>query len=269
MKSEAIASLFKYYESADNRTGNELGGYMGIRKHGSILLLITLMVLTFLGFSPNKSEAATFELIGQRTIQAEVTGAIGGSTAPYVFQQFSGDVVMFNQIAGMEPYRNVLFSGQLVNFQKYWYKLEISYNVTGTVVNYASFDGPTSDINAFGRTYPNGILMQNLIHQVAYDVKLYRLNKNSDPVVSVNTANILASQNPGYNTIKLTGRVFDPDGDQVTITATIGTITKSVKVTAPTAMPAADNWTLTWVLPADSVPEGVYTNITTRADDGK
>jgi len=94
---------------------------------------------------------------------------------------------------------------------------------------------------------------------------------NNDPVVSVSTTvNMAVSMKTGYTLIKLTGNVHDPDGDAVTVSAAIGGIQKTFTVSpAPTSLPAADNWSLTWDLAMDQVPEGRYSNVVITASDNK
>jgi len=93
---------------------------------------------------------------------------------------------------------------------------------------------------------------------------------NQTPVISVSDhQSITVSQINSFNTVTLRGKVYDPDGDSVTVSAKIAGIQKTISVAAPTSNPTADNWTLTWVLPADNIPEGTYSNVVITADDGK
>ncbi|WP_027352047.1 Ig-like domain-containing protein [Desulfotomaculum nigrificans] len=98
---------------------------------------------------------------------------------------------------------------------------------------------------------------------------------NRAPVISLSTNDDMqVSAVSGYNVISLSGKVFDLDGDNLTcdnvaVSVTLGGVTKTVNLTpAPNSLPDADNWTLTWDVAADNIPEGDYTNITITADDG-
>jgi len=99
----------------------------------------------------------------------------------------------------------------------------------------------------------------------------FTVRHNSPPIITVSsTSNMSASEKPGYNVITLSGKVSDTDRDTLTITATIAGILKSVVIgNAPASLPVNDNWTLSWTMPADLIPEGTYSNIVISADDGK
>ncbi|MED4353598.1 Ig-like domain-containing protein [Schinkia azotoformans] len=82
---------------------------------------------------------------------------------------------------------------------------------------------------------------------------------NSDPVI-----NIVSNGNPTLSeggTATLSGTVNDPDGDIVTISATVGGKAKSTTVTG------SGSWSLTWS--GSELAEGTYSNIVISANDGK
>ncbi|MEG6512423.1 Ig-like domain-containing protein [Desulforamulus ruminis] len=92
---------------------------------------------------------------------------------------------------------------------------------------------------------------------------------NSPPVLTVPQQDQYRSAVPGHEIITLSGKVHDLDGDQVTISATINGVTKSTAVNpAPTSTPGSDNWTLTWNVAEDGIPEGAYTGMAMTATDG-
>ncbi len=61
-------------------------------------------------------------------------------------------------------------------------------------------------------------------------------------------------------------KVWDPDADTVTVTATIAGLTRTVAIVAPATSPAAANVTLAWDI--YSLPEGTYTNVPVTISDG-
>lgn len=61
-------------------------------------------------------------------------------------------------------------------------------------------------------------------------------------------------------------KVWDPDADTVTVTATVAGLTRSVTLVAPTTTPAQDNVTLSWDI--YSIPEGTYSNMQVSVTDG-
>lgn len=110
----------------------------------------------------------------------------------------------------------------------------------------------------------------------AQDFKTFTLSSdelrrylNSSPSLSITSNNHVLSEEPGHNTLTISGKVSDPDQDNVTVSATIGGKTKSTTIKAPATMPSADNWTLRWDVKADSLPEGRFSNIDIKADDQK
>lgn len=95
---------------------------------------------------------------------------------------------------------------------------------------------------------------------------------NKIPSVSLTTptTNQSFSAVDGHNTITYSGRVYDPDGDRVDVSVTMGGVTKTVSVNpAPTTDPGVDNWSVVFSMPADNVPEGLYnsSNVTIQAID--
>ena len=90
-------------------------------------------------------------------------------------------------------------------------------------------------------------------------VTIQRLAKNTAPVISLST-----NTNPTLSeggTATLTGTVNDPDGDTVTISATVGGKAKSTTVVG------SGTWSLSWS--GAELAEGRYSNILITADDGK
>ncbi|GIP22841.1 S-layer homology domain-containing protein [Paenibacillus sp. J22TS3] len=94
---------------------------------------------------------------------------------------------------------------------------------------------------------------------------------NQIPEIELSDSNgrhILSSGN-GNETFTLTGKAADKDGGDVTVRATLGGVTKTATVTgAPTALPGADNFTLTWNAAADHPANGTFNNLSVTVDDG-
>lgn len=97
--------------------------------------------------------------------------------------------------------------------------------------------------------------------------------ENGAPTITITNpqANLYAGGRDGYSSVTITGKVSDPDGDPVTVTATIGGEPRSVLVeSTPTSPPESDNFTITWdVYDAPLRPnEGVNKEIAFIATDG-
>ncbi|WP_068614792.1 S-layer homology domain-containing protein [Paenibacillus tuaregi] len=94
---------------------------------------------------------------------------------------------------------------------------------------------------------------------------------NQIPEIELSDSNgthILSSGN-GNETFTLTGKAADKDAGDVTVRATLGGVTKTATVTgAPTALPGADNFTLTWNAAADHLANGTFNNLSVTVDDG-
>ncbi|MDD3394258.1 MAG: S-layer homology domain-containing protein, partial [Anaerotignum sp.] len=78
---------------------------------------------------------------------------------------------------------------------------------------------------------------------------------------------VLRSEADGHNDdFAIALKVWDPDGDDVTITATLMGLVRTTTIAAPTTEPTDANVTLSWDI--KSIPEGSYNNIDVTADDG-
>ncbi|MED0672114.1 Ig-like domain-containing protein [Aneurinibacillus aneurinilyticus] len=88
-------------------------------------------------------------------------------------------------------------------------------------------------------------------------VVVARQRKNQNPVLSISTGNMALSE----GICSLSGTVNDPDGDTVTISATIAGMTKQTTVVG------SGGWTLSW--PVSDLPQGQYSNIAITANDGQ
>ncbi|RUT38693.1 hypothetical protein EJP82_26850 [Paenibacillus anaericanus] len=86
---------------------------------------------------------------------------------------------------------------------------------------------------------------------------------NTAPIISVSNSGDSSLYNDG-GTFSILGTVQDADNDTVTVSSTIGGVTKSTTVTGTSK---AKSWTLTWS--GAELPLGVYTNPTVTATDSK
>jgi hypothetical protein len=146
----------------------------------------------------------------------------------------------------------------------------IAHCYTATTVNYGKAKGVTNTRGDFLSTVSNS----NRNYYPDNGIKngywyVYKGVLNNSPIVSLSTSNNQTlSEVTGNNRIVISGKVSDPDGESVTVTATIGGVSKSLIVSpAPTTLPTADNWQLIWILPQDLITEGVYSNILVTAID--
>lgn len=77
------------------------------------------------------------------------------------------------------------------------------------------------------------------------------------------------STQSGSESFSITGKVSDGDGGDVTVSATLGGVTKTALVpSAPKTMPGAENFTLTWNTSTDHIGNGTVSNLSVKADDG-
>ncbi len=80
-------------------------------------------------------------------------------------------------------------------------------------------------------------------------------------------ADAMRSEAAGFNDdFVLSLKVWDPDADIVTVTATIDGLTRTVTAAMPTTEPASANVTLSWDV--FSLTEGTYSNIDVSVSDG-
>lgn len=93
---------------------------------------------------------------------------------------------------------------------------------------------------------------------------------NHTPSIELTDSNVnyVISEVAPHNTVTLSGKIFDPDGDNCSVTASVYGITKSVNVTSvPDSLPGSDNWSLQW--DGSELPEGDYTYIVITVTDAK
>jgi len=84
--------------------------------------------------------------------------------------------------------------------------------------------------------------------------------------VITNNTNSTRSEVSGHNNdFNLELKVFDPDGDSVTVSATIAGIKREVTITAPKTVPASANVVLSWDI--FSLPEATYSNVVVTLKD--
>lgn len=113
-----------------------------------------------------------------------------------------------------------------------------------------------SNIQDIDKTYPD-----NGIHTDSYWY-VKKATTNMFPVLTVDNSDVIVNKNS--HEILLKGSVMDADNDNVTITATISGISKSVSI-KDTSL--SKTWQLKWT--DKELEEGIYSGITISADDGK
>ncbi|BFH26159.1 hypothetical protein J6TS7_32410 [Paenibacillus dendritiformis] len=102
-----------------------------------------------------------------------------------------------------------------------------------------------------------GILWDTATTYLRVDVELEFSPPNSPPSIKVN--NDATKYIGAANTLVISGSATDPDGDTLTVSAAVAGIVKSTTTKG--------DWSLTW--PAAELPEGTFSNITIKADDGR
>ncbi|BFH18150.1 hypothetical protein J6TS7_38080 [Paenibacillus dendritiformis] len=103
-----------------------------------------------------------------------------------------------------------------------------------------------------------GILWDTATTYLRVDVELEFSPPNSPPSIKVNndgTTKYIGAA----NTLVISGSATDPDGDTLTVSAAVAGVVKSTTTKG--------DWSLTW--PAAELPEGTFSNITVKADDGR
>ena len=112
---------------------------------------------------------------------------------------------------------------------------------------------------------PNGTYPDDGIHTDGYWYVKTSMVPNA-PVLSITSSgNKTINLKQGQDTFTLTGTVADTYNETLTVSATIGGLTK--QVTASNAGLTAKNWTLTWRT-SEFNASGTYTGITVKVDDG-
>lgn len=87
------------------------------------------------------------------------------------------------------------------------------------------------------------------------------VGENAEPTVSLTSSGDVSLYNDG-GSFSISGTVQDADNQNITVSATIGGVTKSVMVTGTST---AKNWSLSWS--GTEVPVGSYSNIVVSATD--
>ncbi|MGC5326017.1 Ig-like domain-containing protein [Brevibacillus sp. SYSU BS000544] len=95
--------------------------------------------------------------------------------------------------------------------------------------------------------------------------------KTNPPVIKFTSpATQIVSNKEGNKTFTISGKVWDIDNDYVTVKGKFGSVGKSTGMMhAPTAEPETDNFTFTWNLETDAIPDGVYDAIDLDVNNGK
>ncbi|MFC9775344.1 Kelch repeat-containing protein [Paenibacillus chitinolyticus] len=93
----------------------------------------------------------------------------------------------------------------------------------------------------------------------------YILTLNIPPTVTVQNTNQTVWSEPSHNIVSLSGKVYDANNDNVTVSATLAGRTKTVAIPNTASSP---DWTLQWDVTADNLAVGEYTNIPVTVNDG-
>lgn len=118
-----------------------------------------------------------------------------------------------------------------------------------------------SNMKAAQGTYPD-----DGVHTDGFWYTKIGLVPNNMPIVSISQSGPQSvNLKPGTDTITISGTVSDPDNDTLTISASLGEVTKSVVVSGTqTAKP----WSLVWRT-SDFAASSSYSNVKLLVDDGK
>ncbi|MBP1992919.1 S8 family peptidase [Paenibacillus eucommiae] len=149
-----------------------------------------------------------------------------------------------------------------VDASGYTYK----YSVDGVnIVN----NSPTVPANAKWATLDNFKTFDWSMCNCAVSASAYTFGNyavNSSPTITINnsSSNQYVYNQLGNAIITITGIVNDVDNDPISISATIGGVTKSVIISNTKN---SSNWSLQWNITSDPVSYGIYSNISISAND--
>ncbi|GIP08232.1 hypothetical protein J1TS5_04020 [Paenibacillus macerans] len=149
------------------------------------------------------------------------------------------------------------------------YKWDREGTRLSTGIIYDSFSAQPSGYNYSKGTYvadvqaPDGTYPNDGRHSDGYWYVKTGGIVNNAPTISITTSgNRYISSVSGYNTFTLTGMVADADADSVTVTASLGGVSKSTTVAASSS---GTSWSLTWS--GSEMTDGSYASFTVSASD--
>lgn len=147
------------------------------------------------------------------------------------------------------PNRYVLYNDNTVKGRVY---TSLGYNIVDDTSNWPNLQNARS-ISIWGNS-----------EDWAY-LKYYVGNLDLSPTISIAShSSQTVYKNSAGNTFTITGTVTDGDNDNVTVSATVGGVTKT-QTFSNTLTP--QSWSLQWNVDTDNIPAGTYTNITVTAQD--
>lgn len=145
---------------------------------------------------------------------------------------------------------------------QYGYYTDVTYNMYALTINPPQEKGSLiqANIKAVQGTYPD-----DGQHSDGYWYVKAGIAPNNMPTITVNqSGNKSINLKSGSDTFTLTGTVSDPDNDTLSVSATIGGVTKQVAVSNAGT---SKTWTLTWRT-SEFNAAGDVTGIQVTADDG-
>ncbi len=235
---------------------------------------------TWTGWTTNTSQAYTgLTANTQYTVQMEAQDAVGNVRQTSVIHRFTQALNPTLLVVAAKNNSSMTFNitNNSGNGTPPQHRIEVKLKgagAGGTVVSASDFNNTTTNrvVSGLveGTAYEIWCITRNGDGVANSPIKMIdSVTTNSQPRLSVTNDNQYKSIVPGYETITLQGRVWDADGDKVTITATLNGAVRTVVVNpAPTSDPGSNNWSLTWDVAGDGVPEGTYTGIIISANDG-
>lgn len=166
----------------------------------------------------------------------------GNPSAQYVFKQSGSYYYQYTNDYGQQG-----GSGSSWGPRSFIYQSVLEpYNTAGP----GSLVGTVS--SPYSGTYPNN-------GQAGDGFWYVYVGQNAQPTFSVDQTNRTVNRKAGNTSLVLSGTLSDPDNDQVTVSATVSGVTRSVKLLSGT-------WQLIWSI--DDIPAGTYTNIPISYTDG-
>ncbi|MGG1878804.1 S-layer homology domain-containing protein [Paenibacillus cisolokensis] len=247
------------------------------------LVLSVAIVVSGVALPPSAEAATEIHMVNdggslQRTFWGNYGGNGGGSTADGGYNTTDGKYFFAKN--------RYLDIGYAVKTSEYSLQEWIASNWADDFTQYVSLDGQT-----WYQTYPSITpnTLNSWVKQTDIPIPEYRyvrasvnsyLNKataidsfaiklvpiNAAPTITVSQSGDKSiNLKSGSDTFTLTGTVSDADNDTLSVTGTIGGITKQVVVSNSRT---PKTWTLTWRT-SEFTSEGVFTGIQIIADDGR
>ncbi|KFM92910.1 fibronectin type III domain-containing protein [Paenibacillus macerans] len=250
----AHAFIYKKYETLAEPYGPWIDS-SGI--NGDIEDAMSNGLITYTGWSNFTFDASTGRYSLNGSSKTFTVGDHGPSPISESFAYISEYKIYVGREITFSPPENTLWV-----YRDYKWDREGTRLSTGIIYN--SFSAQPSgytysrgafigDVQAPDGTYPN-----NGRHSDGYWYVKGEVINTSPTLTVTTTGDKYISEVSGYNSLTISGTANDPDGDTLTISGSLGGVSKSTTVTPE------GSWSLSWT--ADAIPQGNYPLTVSVAD---